>query len=70
MIGQCSPVSTCQWLLENVPEFTCHIVFRYDFTESQVASVCAFSVKIAALGSLKRVTERIFKEVSDFKGAS
>ncbi len=32
--------------------------------------VSIFSVKIAALGSLKRVTGRIFKIVSNFKGAS
>jgi hypothetical protein len=32
--------------------------FRYDFTESQVASV---SVKIAASWSLDQVTGRIFK---------
>jgi hypothetical protein len=35
--------------------------FQYDITESQAASVGIFSVKIAALGSLKRVTGRIFK---------
>ncbi len=30
--------------------------------------VCLFSVKIAALGSLKRVTERVSKLVRNFKG--
>jgi hypothetical protein len=35
--------------------------FRYDFTESQRLPVSIFSVKIAALEPLRRVTGRIFK---------
>jgi hypothetical protein len=33
---------------------------RINFTESQAAPLSIFSVKIAALGSLKQVTARIF----------
>jgi hypothetical protein len=35
--------------------------FRYDFKESQAASSKNFSIKIIALGSLKRVTDWVFK---------
>jgi hypothetical protein len=43
-----------------VQELTCYK--WYDFKEScRRLSVSIFSVKIAALGSLKRLTERIFK---------
>ncbi len=43
--------------------------FRYAIIESQVVSCTHFSVKISALGSVKRVTERIFKisKYSNFK---
>jgi hypothetical protein len=45
--------------------------FQYDFTDSQAASCMHFQyVKIAAVVSLKRVTKRFSKLVSNLKGAS
>jgi hypothetical protein len=55
VIGRCSQVPTSHWLQG---KFVVIGGLRFYFTESQEAS---FSFKIAALGSLKRVTGRIFK---------
>ncbi len=70
VIGRCSTVSTPHWLQGKCAGLICHRRLpRFDFTESQAASCMHFQCQIASLGSLKRVTERIFK-ISNFKGGS
>jgi hypothetical protein len=56
-----SPVPTSHSLLGKCARMRKKCGFQYDFTESQRLSVSIFGVKITALGSLKRVTGRIFK---------
>ncbi len=60
--GQCSLVPTSHWLQGNCAKINFVTGgFPFYFTESQTTSCMFFSVKIAAFGSLKRVTRRIFK---------
>ncbi len=63
MIGRCSLLPTSHWLTESSGGF------RYDFTEAQATSYMHFIVKIAALGTLKRVTGGFSALVRNFKGA-
>jgi hypothetical protein len=56
VIGRCSLVPTSHWLQGKYARIIVTGGYRYDFTESQAASCKHFSVKIAALGSLMRVT--------------
>jgi hypothetical protein len=62
----CRPLIGCK---ENIPSLLVTGNFRYDFTGSWATSCMYFGVKIVAAESLKRVYARIFKEVSNFKGA-
>ncbi len=59
VIGRCSFVPTSHWLQ------AASIILQ----NHRRLPVSIFSVKIAAAGSLKRVTRMIFKISSDFKGA-
>ncbi len=69
VIGRCSPVSTTYWLQGKCATFTCLVtarrlsVFTVYGSTWGFQAVCIFSVKIAALVSLKRTTEIIFKLV-------
>jgi hypothetical protein len=67
MIGQCSPVLTPHWL-----QGKCARINLMQAASSMILQnhrrlpVCIYSVKVAALGSLKRVTEIIFKISKSF----
>jgi hypothetical protein len=54
---------------KNAQELTGHGGFQCNFTESQAAFCNHFQCQIAALGSLKRVTGRVFKFENNFNGA-
>ncbi len=71
VISRCSLVPTPHWL-----QGKCAIIylsqeaFGIILQNHRRHPVSIFSVKIAALGPLKWVTRRIYKLVSNFKGAS
>jgi hypothetical protein len=54
---------------ENAQELTCHMqaAFGMILQNPRRLTACISSVKIAALGSLKRVTEKTFKIIKSFK---
>ncbi len=62
VVGLCSPVPTCNWL-----QGKCAIINLSQAASGMILQnhrwlpVSIFSVKIAAVGSLKRVSKRIFK---------
>ncbi len=65
-IGRCSPVTTSHWLRKNAPEFTCLGCFRYDIQDHRRLLVSMFQGQIAAIGSLNRITESIFRICGNF----
>ncbi len=68
VIGRCSLVPTSHWLQGKGARINLSLAASFSFTESQAASCKHFlSVKIAASGSLKRVTGRIFKISKQFQ---
>jgi hypothetical protein len=69
--GRCSPVSTSYWLQGKCARIKSpHAASGIILQNHRRLPVYIFSVKIAALGSLKRVsTEAYSKLISNFKGA-
>jgi hypothetical protein len=65
VIGRCSLVPTSHWL-----QGKCAAAFGIILQNHRRLPVSIYKVKIASLGSLKRVTERRSKLVSNFKGTS
>ncbi len=61
VIGRCSVMPTSHWLQGKCAGINLSPAAWYYFTGSRAASCKHVSVKIAILGSLKRVIERIFK---------
>jgi hypothetical protein len=72
MIGQCSHVPSTHWLQGKCARINLtQAAFGKNLQNHRRLPVSIFlNVKIATLGSLKRVTGMIFKLVSNFKGAS
>jgi hypothetical protein len=71
VIDRCSLVPTSHWLQGKCAKFNLsQAAYGMIFLQNhRQLHECIFSVKIAALGYLQRVTGRIFK-ISNFKGAS
>jgi hypothetical protein len=66
VISRCSPVQAFHWLQWICFKFNCQRQLLVLFYHRRLP-VCIFNVKIAAVGSLKWVTESIFKISKQFE---